>query len=496
MTLPYLTMLLVLPLAGACVVLVAGRWSTRAARWTALAASLAELALFASVVTEYLGSVPFMTQLGRIGLVEQQVWFAPFGVDYLVGIDGLSLPLVGLTVLLTVAAVLVSWKIEERAAGLLALLLALEAACIGVFVSLNLVLFYVFWEAVLIPMYFIIGVWGSGRREYSATKFFLYTLSGSVLMLGGFLVLYFAAGPSASFNLTHLARVRFAPEVQLVAFLLLFAGFAVKVPVFPLHTWLPDAHVDAPTAGSAMLAGVLLKLGGYGLIRVSLPLMPAAWARLSGLIATLAIISILYGAVMALAQDDLKRLVAYSSVSHMGFVVLGIAVGSTAALGGALFQMISHGLVAAMLFILVGAVYERTHTREISKLGGLALKVPVVAGTLAFASFAALGLPPLSGFVGEFVVLGSYFSRAGYLVAVPAASLVITAGYVLWMLQRAVTLDLPDRFATIEDMRGNEAGALAPLGAMVVALGIAPWLVMTLASPAIEVIVRRLGGSG
>jgi NADH-quinone oxidoreductase subunit M len=365
-----------------------------------------------------------------------------------------------------------------------------------VFCALDFVLFYVFWELVLVPMYFLIAMWGGPRREYASMKFFLYTLFGSVFMLVGIvaLKLYPVTG---TFNLIDLAAKgpELPPSVQWWLFAAFFLGFAVKVPVWPLHTWLPDAHVEAPTAGSVILAGVLLKMGTYGFIRISLPILPDAAHSWQWFLALLAAISIVYGAAVAFAQTDMKKLVAYSSVSHMGFVMLGIASLTTAGLNGAVAVMFSHGLVTGMLFLLVGMVYERGHTRKIADVSGLINKVPRIAGAFALASFASLGLPGLSGFVGEFLSLlgawGSTLSRAT--VVVSAFGVLLAAAYTLWLVQRVVLGETSRTVAEMTDMTGRELATIVPLAALSVVVGVWWGSLLRYVDPAVQALVAAVG---
>ena len=367
-------------------------------------------------------------------------------------------------------------------------MLLLETGMLGVFIALDFILFYIFWELVLLPMFFLIGVWGGPRKDYASIKFFIYTLLGSVLMLVGILVLYFNSG-LGTFDMTALVGAKLKPAIENLVFILTFLGFAVKVPIWPFHTWLPDAHVEAPTAGSVLLAGILLKMGTYGFIRVSLPILPEGSKYFASMIAILAAISIIYGALAAMAQKDLKKLVAYSSVSHMGYVMLGVAANTPVALNGAVIQMVSHGLITGMLFLIVGLIYERTHTRMIADLGGLAIKIPIISGILAFTSFASLGLPGLSGFWGEFFVLLGAFSRATLfykiMVYIAAIGVVITAGYLLWMLQRVILQTYKLREENLPHINGRELLTLIPIVILIVLIGVYPAVILKMINSAI-----------
>ena len=480
-----LSLLVFLPLAGAIIILFLPRKSATGIKWLSLIFSLPSLVIgfiLYFLMDHSKGGMQFSINLP---------WVRTIGLSYHLGIDGISLPLVILTALLTTISIIASWNINEKVKGYFSLILLLETGMLGVFVALDFILFYIFWELVLLPMFFLIGIWGGPRKDYASMKFFIYTLLGSVLMLVGILVLYFNSG-LGTFDMTVLIGAKLKPAIENLAFILTFLGFAVKVPIWPFHTWLPDAHVEAPTAGSVLLAGVLLKMGTYGFIRVSLPILPEGSKFFASMIAVLAVISIIYGALAAMAQKDLKKLVAYSSVSHMGYVMLGVAANTPAALNGAVIQMVSHGLITGMLFLLVGLIYDRTHTRMISDLGGLATKIPIISGILAFTSFASLGLPGLSGFWGEFFVLLGTFSRATtfykVMVYIAAIGVVITAGYLLWMLQRVILQIYKLKDESLPSINGRELLTLVPIIILITLIGVYPAVILKMINSAVMLI--------
>ena len=484
--LPILSLITFLPLAGAIAVAVL---PARYARPVALAAAL--LAWVASLLLLVGFSV------GRGGLfqfTEELSWIPLFGIKYKLGVDGLSLLLVVLTTTLSWISILASFKpIQTRIKEYMVSFLILEVGMIGVFLALDTFLFYIFWEIVLVPMYLIIGIWGGANRIYATIKFVLYTLVGSLLMLVAILATAFAFQAAHGGNWTgafdyEVLRAYatsgggFDPSLQLLAFGAFFLAFAIKVPMFPFHTWLPDAHVEAPTAGSVILAAVMLKLGAYGFIRFAISLYPDAAQTFAPAIIVLSLIAIIYGAIVALVQPDLKKLVAYSSVSHMGFVTLGIFVFRPQGMEGAILQMVNHGLITGALFLLVGVIYERTHDRTIAKMGGLAGRTPVYIAIFGFFVFASAGLPGLSGFVGEFLALVGTFSFNPWAAAIATFVMILAAAYLLWMFQRLATGELSDFLAGLgshlTDITPTEILTLAPLGALVVAFGLFPGILL------------------
>ncbi len=485
---PLLTLIVFLPLVGVAAMALLPKDRPELPRLVALGVALADLALVGVLVAGYdVG--------GGMQFVERHAWVPEAGIQYFLGVDGISLPLLALSALLVVLAVLASWNISERPAFYFAMMLLLAVGMNGVFVAFDFVLFYVFWELVLVPMYFMIGIWGGPRREYAAIKFFLYTLFGSVFMLVGILALYLHP-QGGTFDMIALTQAGLPADFQWWVFAAFFLGFAVKVPIFPFHTWLPDAHVEAPTAGSVLLAGILLKMGTYGFVRVSLPILPDAAETWAWFVALLGVISILYGAAVAFAQTDLKKLVAYSSVSHMGFVMLGIAAGTPEGLNGAVAIMFAHGVITGMLFLLVGMVYERTHTRMIAEVSGLSKQTPVAAGMLAFASFASLGLPGLAGFPGEFLSLvGAWRSELiapGYVIAA-AIGVLLAAAYMLWMVQRVVLGESSASVAKIPDLSRLEIGILVPLVIITVGMGVYWSSLLRYVDPAVTTLLAGMG---
>jgi NADH-quinone oxidoreductase subunit M len=421
-------------------------------------------------------------------------WFPSYGISYHVGIDGISYWLVILTTFLTPLALLGSWEsIHDRVREFNVFMLLLEAGMLGVFVSLDLFLFYVFWEAMLIPMYFLIGIWGHERRIYAALKFFLYTMAGSALMLVAFLVVYKVAGLN-SFDIPRLvASARFDPALQMWLFGACALAFAVKVPMWPFHTWLPDAHVEAPTAGSVVLAGVLLKMGTYGFVRFALPLFPVAAVRFAPWIGLLAVVGIVYGALVSLVQPDMKKLVAYSSVSHLGFVMLGIAAFTPMALVGSVYQMLNHGISTGALFFMVGMLYDRRHTRAIAEFGGIKKVMPWFAALFLLVGLSSIAVPGFNGFIGEFLILMGSWSFSPALSAVAVLGVILSAAYILWMLQRVLYGEVThEENAHLKDLSPREAAILVPLVALALFMGVASPLFTRSIEPSVQALMRQV----
>ena len=471
-----LTLLLLIPTVGAVLIALLPGENRSAIRYTALIVTL--VALFASVplLTQFDSGSAEMQFLQNIPWIEA----GSFSIHYHVGIDGISLLLVLLTTVIMPLAILGSWSIERSLKSYMVLMLLLETAMIGVFVALDLILFYFFWEAMLIPMYFLIGIWGGARRIYAAVKFFLYTAAGSLLMLAALISLYFLNNGGENFDIVQITQRLTSGEIvmssgaELLLFLAFFLAFAIKVPLFPFHTWLPDAHVEAPTAGSVILAGVLLKMGTYGLLRFCLPMFPDASIRLAPAISVLAVIGIIYGALVAMVQPDVKKLVAYSSVSHLGFVVLGIFAFNVVSIEGATYQMLNHGVSTGALFLLVGMIYERRHTREIKDFGGIAQPMPVYASMFLVITLSSIGLPGLNGFVGEFLILQGTFLESRVFAILGASAVILAAVYMLWMYQRVFLGPLENsQNKALLDLSYREIVTILPLIVLAVWMGVA-----------------------
>jgi NADH-quinone oxidoreductase subunit M len=479
-----------IPLGGALVLAFFPRSRHDLIRLWALAVSLGTLGTSLAILARFDKS-----QAG-FQLVERHHWIRAFGATYHLGVDGISLWLVVLTAFLFPVCVLASWKVTKNPKLFMGLLLALETAILGVFLSLDLLLFYVFWEGMLVPMYFLIGYWGYERRVYAAVKFFLYTLLGGLLMLAGIVVLGFQARSALghfSFDYGDIGRVALSPGIQRWLFLAFFAAFAIKIPLFPFHTWLPDAHTEAPTAGSIVLAGVLLKLGGFGFLRYSIPLFPDAARAAVPYVVALALVGIVYGAIVCAMQRDIKRLIAYSSISHLGFVVLGIFVFTIQGLQGGTLQMVSHGLSTGALFLLVGMLYERRHTREIADFGGIAASAPVYAGLFLIVALSSLGLPGLNGFVGEFLVILGAFARNRTWAVIAATGVVLAAVYLLWAYQRVFHGPVViEENRHVPDLSVREALAVVPLVAMIVLIGVWPKPFLERMEPALQRVRDRV----
>ena len=469
-TIPILSLVIFLPLVGALAILLTRGEEAIVAR------NARNMALWTSTVTFALSLLiwfGFERGTAEFQFVEKAAWMPSFGIGYHVGVDGISMPFVLLSTLLTPLCVVASWDaIQKRVKEYMIAFLVLETMMVGLFCALDLVVFYLFFEAVLIPMFLIIGIWGGGRRVHAAFKFFLYALTGSVLMLLAILAIYFDQGSS---DIPTLLTGRLPSELQTWLWLAFFASFAVKIPMWPLHTWLPDAHAEAPTAGSVILAGVLLKMGGYGFLRFSVPMLPEATAFFTPLVHGLSVVAVIYSSLVALAQEDMKKLIAYSSVAHMGFVTIGIFTVTRQGIEGAMFQMLSHGIVSAALFLVVGVVHDRLHTRMIDRYDGLVARMPVYALIFMVFMLASVGLPGTGGFVGEFLVIIGAFQVNTWVALLAATGMVLGAAYMLHLYRRIIfgvmtKIDLKD----ILDVNRREALVFAPLIGIVLWMGIYP----------------------
>jgi NADH-quinone oxidoreductase subunit M len=482
---PILTVITFLPLAGAAAILLCGE---RLSRWIALATTLITFAL----------SVPLYSGFDKSStafqFVEVRPWIPSWNVVYSMGIDGISLPFIFLSALLSILCVGASWTaIQSRVREFYAALMIAETAMIGLFACTNLFLFYVFWELMIVPLFLLIGVWGSSRRIYAAVKFLLFTLAGSVLMLVGLIAILFITG---TLDFHALAGSKLGLGLQTWLFVAFLAAFAVKVPMFPVHTWLPDAHTEAPTAGSVILAGILLKMGAYGFLRISLPVLPDAARLFLTPMLVLSVAAIVYGAYVTLAQTDVKRLIAYSSVSHMGFVTLGIFTLNRNGVEGAILQMINHGIITGALFLCIGMIYERTHTREIAGYGGLSKVAPAYSTFLAFFCLAASGLPGLNAFIGEFLIIGAAFHTSAWFGALAVLGVALGTTYILWLYYRMVLRDVGAGHLPTSriDLNAREVVTLAPLALLALLIGLYPESVLSfLRAPVVE-LLTRLGG--
>lgn len=484
-----LSVVIWLPIIGAVLVL-----STGSDRRAALARQLSLVFSIVTLLFSLLLYTGFDVNTADMQFTEKALWVSTFGIYYHLGIDGISMPLIILTTFLTVIVIIAGWQvIQEKTAQYMAAFLFMEGLMVGVFASLDAILFYVFWEGMLIPMFVIIGIWGGPNRIYATIKFFLYTLLGSLLMLVAFIYLY---NQSGTFSILEYQALPLGLTVQILLFIAFFAAFAVKVPMFPVHTWLPDAHVEAPTGGSVILAAIMLKMGGYGFLRFSLPILPDASRELALLVIVLSLVAIVYIALVALVQEDMKKLIAYSSIAHMGFVTLGFFIFSVQGIEGGLVQMISHGFISGALFLCVGVLYDRVHSREIKSYGGVVNTMPVFASFMMLFAMANAGLPGTSGFVGEFLVILAAFKVNIWYAVLAGTTLILGAAYTLWMYKRVIFGDVANEDVRgLKDISPRETLFLGLLAVMVLAMGLWPYPVLDVMHASVENLVTQATAS-
>ncbi len=515
MKFPWLSLITFLPILGMIIILSLPKGQEKLVKTITLVFTGLQVIIAFVIMSGFNYTMPGVFDQNSFQYIEKFRWIEISGlswigdvrIDYFLGIDGISAPMILLTAIISFIATISSWNITKSVKGYFALFLLLDTGMMGAFVALDFFLFYVFWELMLLPMYFLIGIWGGPRKEYAAIKFFIYTLLGSVFMLLVMIGLYFSVKVDGAYTFNMLAMMNpenytqngilspFNPNnLRFIAYIALFLGFAIKIPMFPFHTWLPDAHVEAPTPISVILAGVLLKLGTYGIIRISYPIFPEITQQLVWWIALFGMINIIYGAFCALAQKDFKKLIAYSSVSHMGYVMLGMASLTTTGLSGAIFQMFNHGTITAMLFLIVGIIYDRAHTRGLDEFGGLATQMPVYTGFVTVAFFAAIGLPSMSGFISEaFVFLGAFSVESiRILTIISTLGILLGAAYMLWALQRIFFGKLNEKWATLADMDRREYIMLIPLTIIIIFLGVYPAAMLSIMNTSVNGLVDFL----